>query len=143
MKMTDATYATVMDAVFAMDAYEHNPGDGSWSQDLTNFFPDLENGLLGSYALMAVSPVDENTKNDFFAIAYTSPDGTIISYRGTSNRVLMDAWNGYGIALGWPSGPDAADAVRFYQNVAAELNDPWQNATDVTVVGHSLGGGLA
>lgn len=26
--MTDATYATVMDAVFAMDAYEHNPGAG-------------------------------------------------------------------------------------------------------------------
>jgi hypothetical protein len=36
--MTDATYATVMDAVFAMDAYERNPDDGSWSNDLGNFF---------------------------------------------------------------------------------------------------------
>jgi hypothetical protein len=29
--MTDATFATVMDAVFAMDAYQHDPGaDAPW-----------------------------------------------------------------------------------------------------------------
>lgn len=31
-KVTDPTDATVIDAVFAMNAYEHNP-DGSWSFD--------------------------------------------------------------------------------------------------------------
>jgi hypothetical protein len=30
--VTDPTNATVIDAVFAMNAYEHNP-DGSWSFD--------------------------------------------------------------------------------------------------------------
>ena len=39
MKMTNVTDATVMYAIFAMDAYEHNPNDGSWSQDLTKFSP--------------------------------------------------------------------------------------------------------
>jgi hypothetical protein len=47
--MTDATYATVMDAVFAMNAYEHNPDDGSWSNDLAKFFPSLPDNQLGDY----------------------------------------------------------------------------------------------
>ena len=32
--MTDPTYTTVVDAVFALNAYEHNPDDGSWTTDL-------------------------------------------------------------------------------------------------------------
>ena len=40
--MTTATDGTVLDAVFAMDAYEHDPDSGFWSKDLAEFFPDLE-----------------------------------------------------------------------------------------------------
>jgi hypothetical protein len=31
--VTDPTDATVIDAVFALNAHEHNGGDGSWSFD--------------------------------------------------------------------------------------------------------------
>jgi hypothetical protein len=142
--MTDATYATVIDAVFAMNAYEHNPDDGLWTtDDLGRFFPNLYAGQLGDYSLEAVSTADENANNNFFAIAYRSSAGqTIISYRGTTN-LSADAPNGYGIAGGIPTGPDATNAIAFYQEVASLLNDPWQSPSDIIVVGHSLGGGLA
>lgn len=147
--MTDATYATVIDAVFAMNAYQHNPDDGSWSNNLAAFFPNLYAGQLGDYSLEAVSLADENTNNNFLAIAYRSSAGqTIISYRGTSSLLGSDffngdIYNGYGVGAGSPYGNDARDAVTFYQEVADLLDDPWQGATDITVVGHSLGGGLA
>jgi hypothetical protein len=39
--MVDATSATVLDAVFALDAYEHDASTGLWSDDLQKFFPNL------------------------------------------------------------------------------------------------------
>lgn len=142
--MTDATYATLVDAVFSMDAYERNPDDGSWAADLSQFFPNLVDDELGNYVLTAVSSSAELNDNNFLALAYTSKDTdqTIVSYRGTTN-FLVDAYYGYGVGAGSPNGPDAADAVKFYQGVANLLDDPIQGATDITVVGHSLGGGLA
>jgi hypothetical protein len=118
--MTDATYATVIDAVFAMNAYEHSPDDGSWStNDLRKFFSYLYAGQLGDYSLEAVSSADENTSNNFFAIAYRSSSGqTIISYRGTT-APGTDAPNGYGIAFGLPNGPDATDAIAFIMRLQA------------------------
>lgn len=141
--MTDATHDTVIAAVFAMNAYEHKPDNGLWSDDLGDFFPNLYAGTLGNYSLEAVSSIKESDENNFFAIAYRSSTGqTIIAYRGTTNP-SVDAPNGYGIANGIPTGPDATNAIAFYQEVADLLNDPWQSPSDITVVGHSLGGGLA
>lgn len=145
--MTDATYATLLDAVFAMDAYEHNSNDGSWSDDLAAFF-SLDDNELGNYTLIDVSAGEEQLSNNFFAMAYSSSGQTIISYRGTSNLfgsnfVNGDIYNGYGVGAGFPGGPDAMNAVAFYQEVADLLDDPWRGATDITLVGHSLGGGLA
>jgi hypothetical protein len=56
---------------------------------------------------------------------------------------VTDAPNGYGIANGIPTGPDATNAIAFYHEVAGLLNDPWQSPSDTTVAGRSLGGGLA
>jgi len=111
--MTDATYATVIDAVFAMNAYEHDPDNGSWStKDLGKFVPYLYAGQLGDYSLEAVSTADESTNNNFFAIAYRSSSGqTIISYRGTTNPSL-DASNGYGIAAGGGGRSDRTTEVQ-------------------------------
>jgi pimeloyl-ACP methyl ester carboxylesterase len=147
--MTDPTYTTVIDAVFAMNAYEHNPDDGSWTfADLAQFFPDLDEIELGDYVLADVSTQTEQKQNNFFAISYTSNSGTIIAYRGTTNIGFFsstgDLYNGYGIALGSPYGNDANDAVKFYQQVADLEDDPPQGGGgEITVVGHSLGGGLA
>jgi pimeloyl-ACP methyl ester carboxylesterase len=51
--------------------------------------------------------------------------------------------NGYGIGIGSPAGPDASDAVKFYQAVANQIGAPLQGNSQITVVGHSLGGGIA
>jgi hypothetical protein len=61
--MTDPTNATVMDAVFALNAYEHNGGDGSWTTDLTLFFPDLDGDELGDYVLTDVSTQAEQDQS--------------------------------------------------------------------------------
>jgi hypothetical protein len=64
--MADATSATVMDAVFAMDAYEHNPDNGSWALDLTRFFPNLTDGQLGIYSVGPVSTQAQQKNDNFF-----------------------------------------------------------------------------
>ena len=46
---------TVMCAVLAMDAYWHNPDNGSWYGDIAKFFSKLETDQLGNYTLTAVS----------------------------------------------------------------------------------------
>jgi hypothetical protein len=135
------TADTIMDAILAMDAYSHNPDDGSWSKKFTDFF-NLTNGQLGNYVVSDVSTSAQNTNNNFFAIAYASASGTIISYRGTTD-VAKDATNGYGVGAGYAGGADATNAVTFYQQVAGTDDSQWQGNPNITVVGHSLGGGLA
>jgi hypothetical protein len=140
--MTNLTSATIMDAIFALDAYNHKPDDGSWSDGLRLLFPNLVDGQLGDYTLSDASSSAENSNHNFFAIAYSSATGTVISYRGTTD-LSMDIVNGYGLGAGSPSGPDATDAVAFYQRVAGPNDTNWPGAANITVVGHSLGGGLA
>jgi hypothetical protein len=59
----------------------------------------------------------------FYAIAYDTPFGTVISYRGTDNffdtdgGIGGDGVNAYGIALGSPGGPQYNLAVEFYKSV--------------------------
>jgi hypothetical protein len=96
--MANATAATVMDAIFAMDAYNHDSGTGAWASTLTDLFPDLVNGQLGNYSVSNVSSVAEQSLSNFFAIAYESTSQTVISYRGTTS-LYTDAMNGYDIGV--------------------------------------------
>lgn len=51
--------------------------------------------------------------------------------------MFNEIWTGYGVAAGTPSGRQAELAIRFYKSF---LN---QGISNITVTGHSLGGGLA
>jgi pimeloyl-ACP methyl ester carboxylesterase len=113
---------TVLEAaLLAMDSYNRG-GDGL----------NLGTQSIGNFSIGASSGV-----GGFFAQAYTNGGETVISYRGT---------DGYGDALtGWPQGlgfltPQAQQAAAFYQQVNGNSISPNSN---ITLVGHSLGGGLA
>lgn len=79
---------------------------------------------------------------------------TVISYRGTDNFVDVpffgdnaggDAWNGWSIGFGSSGSNQAAMAFEFYNAVAQSVDginyDP--KTSNIILVGHSLGGGLA
>src|ERR1700680_2028365 len=74
----------------------------------------------------------------FYAQSYTLGSQTIIAFRGTDE--LTDVPNGWFLGLGFYDTPQTEDAARFYQlingnSIAANPN--------ITLTGHSLGGGLA
>ena len=83
----------------------------------------------------------------FYAAAYDTPYGVVISYRGTDK--------GYDYTKGWLTGAgldstytQADEALAFYSSVTgrpiADPNAPSQPPPpNVIVTGHSLGGGLA
>jgi hypothetical protein len=142
-----------------MDSYNRDYGAGLGSEeDGLGSTPETK---IGNASILSDSDIlrDENGARldqgaGFYAIAYTIGSGVdglasgtkVISYRGTSGdsfwKVLTDAWNGYGTALGSPNNPQAYLAAEFYQAVTGTTNgDPRDG--DVTLTGHSLGGGLA
>jgi hypothetical protein len=99
--------------------------------------------------------LDSNNDNkisaaaSFFAQSYTWAGKTVISYRGTDNLLGNlsslftngDIWNGYGVGAGSPQGKQAELALNFYKSVAGAGVDP--RIANISVTGHSLGGGLA
>ncbi len=99
--MSNDPKADLIYAILAMDSY--NRGYGSGIKDLT------ESGKIGSFT------VGENANQagwftaGFYAIAYKNGDDTVIAYRGTDNKGIMDSEQlgqsdplfGYGLALGW------------------------------------------
>lgn len=115
---------------------------------------------------------NESLLPGFYAIAYDMSEvsgfttgETVISYRGSDRvdetAVMLaalgfanplfpslptpgdDATNGYGVALGFIDGPQASLAIEFYRAVAGEDNAANLNLANITLTGHSLGGGLA
>ncbi len=80
----------------------------------------------------------------FYGIAYTLSSGNVvISYRGTdslfgTSTIGSDWYNGYGVALGHPDGPEGAMAFSFYNAVDLAAADN----VSISTTGHSLGGGL-
>ncbi len=106
-------------AVLALDAYNRG-GQGL----------NLTESSLGEFTVGAARDA-----GPFYAQAYTRSGETVISYRGTNNALDVPAWFG-------SVGEDtfqAQQAADFYQEVTGGIAaDP-----NVTLTGHSLGGGLA
>ncbi len=137
-------------AILAMDAYNRGydaaikkPGQinlgGTGSGIGTATFSADSGQLLDAGGARRDQPVS------FYASSYTLSTGEkVISYRGTDNKSLGaggDIQNGYGIALGSPYGAQATLAIEFYRAIAGTGVDP--RTANVSVTGHSLGGGLA
>ena len=95
----------------------------------------------------------------FYAVAYNVSalgiadlGNTVVSYRGTQfvtdatrsefeeNAVLSDALGGWSVGAGL-FGTQGQLAIEFYREVVGTDNSPFD--TNVSVTGHSLGGGLA
>ncbi|PZP55670.1 MAG: hypothetical protein DI586_06145 [Micavibrio aeruginosavorus] len=134
----------LMKAILAMDSY--NRGYNAGIQLSQN--PDV---MLGNAKIIMNSSVLGNGKDQaigFYAIAYQLAGGEkVISYRGTDVDFLTfeglttDVWNGWGVGTGSPAGKQAGMAFEFYRAVAGQNNDPFD--ANISLTGHSLGGGLA
>ena len=126
-------------AILSMDAYNrgYNPG-------LQITGSQIGDAFLGRATDPQLEP--EAVAASFFAQAYTWNGQTVISYRGTDNPVLDPIY-------GWPVGggnytvDQAEMAAKFYQTVVQGNNSSLELAdlysANVTLTGHSLGGGLA
>lgn len=131
----------IMMAVMSLDTY-------SRGYDARNFDPDLaENGRIGNYRITHTS-TDAQESDDFYALAYidnvNGVDGTdrIIAYRGTDD-FPMDAWYGYGVGAGSPGSPQGQHAIAFYEAVTGRDVNSTAPISNISLTGHSLGGGLA
>ena len=128
----------LMTAVLSMDVYDRD-------QDLSS--PEIRGMLdsdLGDATLIEAPTYDVNTLFD--AAAWNFNGNVIISYRGTVSssfgNFYTEALNGYGVGAGKPFGPQATQAIHFYQQIA-DLSDTSYSYSGIILTGHSLGGGLA
>ncbi|NFV79475.1 Mbeg1-like protein [Magnetospirillum aberrantis] len=138
-------------SILSMDAYNRDYGAGI--DGLGG-----EGAQIGTATLLKDSGilVDENgirrdKSSGFYAIAYDTAYGMVISYRGTdrlfdlipwSDKPGGDVWNSYGQGVGNSLTNAAHLAADFYQAVTGTSEtDPKAGAAILT--GHSMGGGLA
>jgi hypothetical protein len=131
----------LMTAILSMDVYSRDPNYGS-----APILSKLSNTALGSATFEADL---YNQSTNFGAVAWDWGGQTIIAYEGTVSNtpgtIVTSALNGWGVVLGIPGGPQATEAIAFYQHVAnatANFDGNYQNA-DIVLTGHSAGGGLA
>jgi hypothetical protein len=136
----------LMFAILSMDVYNRD----------SNNTPAVIYGALNASAGSANGPVSlgnarliSTSYNDttlFGAASYNVSGQIVVAYRGTVfDSFWHEAWNGYGVGAGSPTGPQAQEAITFYQKVANSLpnfNGNYATA-NIMLTGHSLGGGLA
>lgn len=135
--------AKILKAILALDSYNRGYNQGI-------ILPD--GGTLGDATIIAQSSSDAHSAEvgaSFFAVAYKFPDNSVvISYRGTDDWSLTagDPPNAFGIATsGSTTTAQGALAFSFYNSVVGTLTPADLNPLDanITLTGHSLGGGLA
>ncbi len=150
--MANDPSADLIYAILSLDSYNRGYGSGIRGLD--------EAGHIGDFSIRQFNIGERDNWSDagFYAIAYTntSTGEVVISYRGTdtnSDQTAKGAGNsdaryGYGIALGAAPGSifdlatdQAVLAAAFYKAVTGKTSTEFAN--NVTLVGHSLGGGLA
>lgn len=145
-------------AILSMDSYNRGYGAGlaeNGQNDPDGL--DVHGSQIGNASISTtLSDVSEGFEAEaqaagFYAVAYDTPYGTVISYRGTDNLFNWapwsdtpgsDIWNSYGQGLGDPNANAARLAVEFYQAVT-DTTDTDPSSGSAILTGHSMGGGLA
>lgn len=143
----------VFRAILAMDSYNRG----------YNAALNVSGSALGcaqllsheTYGINAPAYANWQSKG-FFAAVYDWDDEIVISFRGTDvdldsvqdflATTASDIYNGWSLGAGFSSASQAGLAVEFYKAVAG-VTSPYytidSSADPITLVGHSLGGGLA
>ena len=130
-------------AILAMDAYNrgYKPGIEGLSE--------APGTKLGNATILDSKGDVEAQSAGFYAIAYKLANGeTVISYRGTDEVVNWklwddrsgDLWEAWTIGGGNVEAKQATLAFEFYNAVKTT---PGVNAENISLTGHSSGGGLA
>jgi hypothetical protein len=126
-------------ALLSMDSYNrgYNPGISGLGGIGTG---------IGGTTLISQSAIGETSAEvaaGFYAAAYNTEYGTVISYRGTDiNNGLPsadDVLNGWQIGGGSYTASQFALSTEFLEAVAGGRDA----LANITLTGHSLGGGLA
>ncbi|MDK4715913.1 hypothetical protein [Rhizobium sp. CNPSo 4039] len=126
----------LMNAILAMNAYDFGANktlDGS------------QNMQVGNWTVENVAPSNDH---NFSAVEYVNGSDYEISYRGTTDVLgseLLDGdlWNGWTIGGGSDEAADVNSAISFYQSVLQTVKDSGGTSANITLTGHSLGGGLS
>jgi hypothetical protein len=144
------TYENVFASILSMDAYNRTVNQGVF---LANAGPNdaAPNTPIGDYTILG-SDIDSDT--GFYAVAYkhNTTGEIVISYRGTDDlgEGKLDALFGFPIGAGFTINNQMKQAIDFYNTViqlipgfsTTTIFSPTQ-PTNLTLTGHSLGGGLA
>ena len=125
-------------AILALDAY--NRGYDAKLSGLS----DAPGTRLGQATILSSDGGSQAQKIGFYALAYELDGKTVIAFRGTDNLNILKGAND--ILNGWVGGAgiistQADRALQYYQSVVGK--PAFQRADNVTLTGHSLGGGLA
>ena len=125
----------LMTAILAFDTYNHRAG--KQIKDV----PDQ----IGTATRQQI-PLPAEWEVGFSAEAYSWHGTTVIAYRGTDD-FGTDVASAYGIAAGLPHSDATSTqgrlALEFYRSVMQLGPNDDPRTADVTLTGHSLGGGLA
>ncbi|WP_298303281.1 tandem-95 repeat protein, partial [uncultured Erythrobacter sp.] len=147
----------LMLAILALDSYNRNYGQNTLT-NLGDSVTDQEEAgrKLGDATILNVDLPEGSIEAGFYAITYDWNGERIISYRGTDNPFGQDGLiavvgslfngsatggdiaNGYGVAFGFPDGIQATLSIEYYRAVAGDE----LASNNITITGHSLGGGL-
>jgi hypothetical protein len=148
--------------ILSMDSYNRGYGRGikftigESTADRTDF-----GAKIGNATVLSIDLPGGSKGAGFYALAYDWNGQTIVTYRGSDNFLGQggfvravgglitginndnDIFNGYGVAFGQPDGLQARLSIQFYRAVAESLgHGETLNQANITVTGHSLGGGL-
>lgn len=129
-------------SILAMDSY--NRGYDAGITGLGGAGSKIGSATTGQDAEQLLAP-SSAVAAGFYAVAYNTPYGQVISYRGTDNLTVLgldgsDNWHGWTFGAGFGTNQiDLAQAV--YE--AATHTDVFSSDGNAILTGHSLGGALA
>jgi Lipase (class 3) len=127
-------------AILSMDSYNRGYGAGITLPETTG---------IGGASILTLSDLGISSATysqwqtaGFYAAAYTTQWGTVISYRGTNfdgEPAANDVVNGWAFAAGDFTADQIDLSTQFLNSIAANS----AALANITLTGHSLGGGLA
>jgi hypothetical protein len=132
-------------SILALDSYNRGYNAG-----ITMVGDDAPQTKLGTATILQSNGTADSVWKGFYGIAYNWNGEKVISYRGADNPDKLndpvsganDILNGWVAGLGYTSASQLGMAADFYKSVTGSASVYTRN-NNVTLTGHSLGGGLA